>query len=135
MDEEAKKNRINLEEAIEKELSKESKSDKNEIVQNTNNDKTNPEGKSFGKFSDLAKRRKFTKISNNLRISSSKNIINNNTNKGRKVKFSSVDIIKVESWKKINLKLTSNENMDELMKIANGNKDRMKNISCICIII
>ena len=57
-------------------------------------------------------------------------------NDGKKVKFDKIDIIEVECWKELNLKLTAEENMDELMKITGG-KDgkRTKNIGCTCLII
>lgn len=54
----------------------------------------------------------------------------------RKVKFGNIDIIDVESWKAINLKLTSEENIEELFKISDGKENRrIKNIGCACIII
>ena len=56
--------------------------------------------------------------------------------KGKKVKFAKIDIIDVECWKEINLKLTAEENVDELMKITGGKDDkRIKNIGCTCTII
>ena len=59
-----------------------------------------------------------------------------NTNIQKKVKFGKIDIIEVECWKNLNLKLTSEENMDELYKISEGKENkRLKNIGCTCIII
>ena len=59
-----------------------------------------------------------------------------NINLRRKVKFGNIDIIDVESWKAINLKLTSEENIEELFKISDGKENRrIKNIGCACIII
>ena len=37
--------------------------------------------------------------------------------------------------KKLNLKLTAEENIDELIKLSEGKKERIKNVSCSCIII
>ena len=54
---------------------------------------------------------------------------------GKKVKFHKIDIIDVESWKKLNLKLTAEENLDELLKITKGKKGKNKNVSCNCIIL
>ncbi len=54
--------------------------------------------------------------------------------KGKKVRFNKIEVINVESWKKINLKLTSEENIDELIKISEGKKGRIKNVSCTCAI-
>jgi hypothetical protein len=60
----------------------------------------------------------------------------NNINLRRKVKFGNIDIIDVESWKAINLKLTSEENIEELFKISDGKENRrIKDIGCACIII
>ena len=55
--------------------------------------------------------------------------------KGKQVRFAKIDVIDVESWKKLNLKLTAEENLDELIKISEGKKERIKNVSCTCIII
>ena len=57
-------------------------------------------------------------------------------NNKRKVKFGEVDIIDVESWKDINLKLTAEENMEELLKLSGEkNVKKIKNIGCTCIMI
>ena len=56
--------------------------------------------------------------------------------KTKKVKFGNVQIIDVECWKEINLKLTAEENMEEIIKLTEGKGDkRTKNIGCTCIII
>ena len=54
-----------------------------------------------------------------------------NINLRRKVKFGNIDIIDVESWKAINLKLTSEENIEELFKISDGKKNKEKEIISI----
>ena len=55
---------------------------------------------------------------------------------GKNVKFGKIDIIDVECWKEINLKLTAEENVDELIKLSEGKGDkRIKNIGCTCMII
>ena len=82
------------------------------------------------------RKRKHTKVSKK----SKENNINNNviedtlSEKQKKVKFTKIDIIDVESWKKLNLKLTAEENLDELLKLTEGKKGKDKNISCNCII-
>ena len=56
--------------------------------------------------------------------------------KTKKVRFGNVQIIDVECWKEINLKLTAEENMEEIIKLTEGKGDkRTKNIGCTCIII
>ena len=80
-------------------------------------------------------KRKHTKVNKKKKEKKEKKIeeeLDNN----RKVKFGNIDIIDVESWKKLNLKLTAEENMEELYKISEGTQNkRMKNIGCTCIII
>ena len=53
---------------------------------------------------------------------------------GKKVRFSNIDIIDVECWKQLNLKNTAEENLEELMKLTAGKKERVKNVSCCSII-
>ena len=85
---------------------------------------------------ESTRKRKHTKVSKK----SKENNINNNviedtlSEKQKKVKFTKIDIIDVESWKKLNLKLTAEENLDELLKLTEGKKGKDKNISCNCII-
>ena len=88
------------------------------------------------KKSDMRKR-KHTKVSHKSKENKAKDEINVNMDedgKGRKVKFGKIDVIDVESWKKLNLKLTAEENLDELIKLSEGKKERIKNVSCSCII-
>ena len=85
------------------------------------------------------RKRNHTKISHNS-IKENKdnnNFISDDKNeKGKKVRFAKIDIIDVESWKKLNLKMTAEENLEELLKITEGkkDKDRVKNIGCCKII-
>ncbi len=54
----------------------------------------------------------------------------------KRVKFGKIDIIDVECWKKNNLELKAEENMEELYKITEGKENKeLKNIGCVCIII
>ena len=56
--------------------------------------------------------------------------------KTKKVKFGNVQFIDVECWKELNLKLTAEENIEEIIKLTEGKGDkRAKNIGCTCIII
>ena len=83
-----------------------------------------------------SRRRKHTKIYRKSQDNDLNNIILDDQNyKGKKVRFAKIDVIDVESWKNLNLKLTAEENLDELIKISEGKKERIKNVSCTCIII
>ncbi len=81
-------------------------------------------------------RRRTTKISHKNKEYNFTNIVLEDEQdcKGKKVRFNKIEVINVESWKKINLKLTSEENIDELIKISEGKKGRIKNVSCTCAI-
>ena len=83
------------------------------------------------------RKRKHTKVSHKSKENKFKNEIidDDQDGNGRKVKFGKIDVIDVESWKKLNLKLTAEENIDELIKLSEGKKERIKNVSCSCIII
>ena len=54
--------------------------------------------------------------------------------KQKRVKFADIDIINVENWKKYNLNMTAEENLEELINVSNKKKGRQKNISCTCIV-
>ena len=54
--------------------------------------------------------------------------------KQKKVKFADVNVINVENWKKYNLNMTAEENLEELINVSNNKKGRQKNISCTCIV-
>ena len=99
------------------------------------NDNSKNEEDDFQKR-ESTRKRKHTKVSKKSKENNTSNrILDTQSDKGRKVKFSKIDVIDVESWKKLNLKLTAEENIDELMKLSEGKKDRIKNVSCNCVII
>ena len=91
---------------------------------------------SQNKRSDSTRRRKHTKITHKKKDNSTNEIISDDQSyKGKKVKFDKIEVVDVESWKVLNLKLTAEENLDELLKLSNGKKERVKNVSCTCVII
>ena len=91
---------------------------------------------SIGSSRDFVQTRKrnHTKVKRN-KHHKEKDEYSEDMQKGRKIKFGTIDIIDVECWKQLNLKMTAEENLDELLKISEGKKGRMKNVSCNCIII
>ena len=102
------------------------------------NDKNNPSINTNNEVEDFNKKRHHTKVSRHKKKSSNEEIIQSKGNideKCKKVKFSGIDVIKVECWKKYNLKLTAEENFEELMNISSAKKEKEKNISCTCLII
>ena len=84
---------------------------------------------------------KYRKHNKKNRSSFSKSIIKENIPKneeigqGKKVRFSKVDIIDVDCWKKYNLELTADENLEELLMAANDSRKKEKSIKCNCVII
>ncbi len=107
-------------------LSQVSNINKNNLSENTKDD-----------LEDFNKKRHRTKVSHHRtkscsEIDQTKDGLND---KVKKVRFSNIDVIKVECWKKYNLKLTAEENFEELMNLSSGRKEKEKNISCTCIII
>ena len=87
---------------------------------------------------ELGRKRNFTKVSKKHRSTITLEYVpNENTGneKVKKVKFSKIDVIKVESWKKYNLSLTADENLEELLNVSKGRKEKDKNVSCTCTII
>ena len=87
---------------------------------------------------ELGRKRNFTKVSKKHRSTTTLEYVpNENTGneKVKKVKFSKIDVIKVESWKKYNLTLTADENLEELLNVSKGRKEKDKNVSCTCTII
>ena len=80
------------------------------------------------------RKRNHTKVKRN-KHHKEKELFTEDMEKGRKIKFGSIDIIDVECWKQLNLKMTAEENLDELLKISEGKKERTKNVSCNCTII
>ena len=110
----------------------------NYYLKNNNNENNNSnfdnEELSDKMFS--SNKRTYTKVSKHNRVKSSKEIQHYKENeKIKRVKFSNIDVVDVESWKKYNLKLTAEENLEELLNISNGKKNKEKNISCTCEII
>ena len=112
----------------------ENKKNKNQSVKDVNKYRTG----SIPKDEEIhaSWRRRTTKVSHKNKEYNFTNIILEDEPdcKGKKVKFNKIEVINVESWKKINLKLTSEENIDELIKISEGKKGRIKNVSCTCAI-
>ena len=79
-------------------------------------------------------KRTHTKIPKKKKIKKN-NIYDENFYYKKKVKFGKVDIIDIENWKQINLKLTACENLKEFNKLSDEHDiKRMKNIGCKCII-
>ena len=88
----------------------------------------------------IENKRTYTKSAKNnkskvskVRSSSDLPQIKENGNQKR-VKFADIDIINIENWKKYNLNMTSEENLEELINVSNNKKGRQKNISCTCIL-
>ena len=80
------------------------------------------------------RKRNHTKVKRN-KHHKEKELYTEDLENGRKIKFGTIDIIDVECWKQLNLKMTAEENLDELLKISEGKKERTKNVSCNCTII
>ena len=84
---------------------------------------------------------KYRKHSKKNKVSFSNSIIKENNLKNekighrKKVRFSKVDIIDVDCWKKYNLELTVDENLEELLMATNDHKKKEKTIKCNCVII
>ena len=80
-------------------------------------------------------KRKHTKVSKKKKIKKD-NIYDENIYFKKKVKFGKIEIIDIENWKQINLKLTADENLKAMHKLTNEHDiKKMKNIGCRCIII
>ena len=101
------------------------------------NDNSNTEENDNSQKKFDTRKRKHTKVSHKSKENKIKdeNIDDLDQDGKRKVKFGKIDVIDVESWKKLNLKLTAEENIDELIKLSEGKKGRIKNVNCSCIII
>ena len=114
------------------------KTDKKPLFNDNNSDSVITESESNQKKEKAIhlRKRKNTKISHKSKDNQTNNqILRDSLNgKGKKVKFSKIDVVDVESWKKLNLKMTAEENLDELLKITEGKKGKMKNINCDCLI-
>ena len=110
---------------------------KEETDNNNNNNNSNSDNEdSHKKNNDFSRksRRKHTKVSHKSKENNLNNIVNSEKEKGKKVRFSKIDVIDVECWKKLNLKMTAEENLDELLKLTEGKKEKVKNVNC-CIIL
>ena len=108
---------------------------KDEIDNNNNNPNSdNEESHKKNNDSSRKSRRMHTKVSHKSKENNLNNIVNNEKEKGKKVRFSKIDVIDVECWKKLNLKMTAEENLDELLKLTEGKKEKVKNVNC-CIIL
>ena len=115
-----------------KESPRKKKSHENENDNDNHNDNDIKEG--HHKKSHRKRKRYHTKVSHNKENNLSNLLLEAKNEKGKKVKFTKIDVIDVESWKKLNLKMTAEENLDELLKLTEGRKERKKNVNC-CIII
>ena len=113
------------------------KEKENEILKDSDDNSDDQTNSSIGNKEQIFNKRKNTKyVKRNKNKIQKEEIKEENLNKKKRVKFGDIQIINVECWKKINLKLTSEENFDELIKMAEGkNYGRMKNIGCTCLII
>ena len=109
---------------------------KEETDNNNNNNSNSDNEDSHKKNNDSSRksRRKHTKVSHKSKENNLNNIVNSEKEKGKKVRFSKIDVIDVECWKKLNLKMTAEENLDELLKLTEGKKEKVKNVNC-CIIL
>ena len=109
---------------------------KDEIANNNSNNSNSDNEESHKKKNDSSRKskRKHTKVSHKSKENNLNNIVNNEKEKEKKVKFSKIDVIDVECWKKLNLKMTAEENLDELLKLTEGKKEKVKNVNC-CIIL
>ena len=104
--------------------------------ESNNNDDDNSK-KEKDKKPDTTRKRKHTKVSHKSKDNNLDNqIIEDQNLNGKKVKFSKIDVIDVESWKKLNLKMTAEENLEELINVTEGKKGRIKNVNCNnCLIL
>ena len=108
---------------------------KDEIDNNNNLSSDKEEHHKKNNDSSRKSRRKHTKVSHKSKENNLNIIADDEKNeKRKKVRFSKIDVIDVECWKKLNLKMTAEENLDELLKLTEGKKEKIKNVNC-CIII
>ena len=109
----------------------------NDIVDDTINIKDTNRTNSVGHSKDFHKTRKrnHTKVSKKSKKNDEDEMFNEDSQNGRKIKFGKIEVIDIECWKKINLKLTAEENSEEILKLSKGKKGRNKNVNCDCIII
>ena len=123
------KKKIPVKDEDEVNINKKDKKDKKD----KNNNKDDSDEKQ--KKGERKRKRYHTKISHKSKENNLDNLILDDKNQiGKKVRFSNIDIIDVECWKQLNLKNTAEENLEELMKLTAGKKERVKNVSCCSII-
>ena len=119
------------EDNINKKEKKEKKDKKDKKDKNDNKEDSDEKHKK----GERKRKRYHTKISHKSKENNSDNLILDDiSQKGKKVRFSNIDIIDVECWKQLNLKNTAEENLEELVKLTEGKKERVKNVSCCTII-
>ena len=115
------------------EIDKDKKVMFNDIDNSENNTNSRTDSVDLSRDFHTSRKRKHTKVSKKSKRRTQS--FDEESLKGRKVKFGKIDVIDVESWKKLNLKMTAEENLDELLKVSDGKKGRIKNVNCTCIII
>ncbi len=82
----------------------------------------------MGPWKDFVPTRKYTRVRRNEHHKE-KEVYSEYLDKGRKIKFGTIDIIDIECLIQLNLKMMTEENFGELLKISEGKKERKKNIS------
>ena len=113
------------------------KEKENEILKDSDDNSDDQTNSSNGNIEQNINKKKHIKFikkkKNKIQKEEAKEEVKNNK---KKVKFGDIEVIDVECWKEMNLKLTSEENVDELIKITEGKSyGRIKNIGCTCLII
>ena len=125
----SKKRHKNQEELSPKKVNLKEIDDNSDDLTSSSNNNIEQNYQAKRKHTKIAKKKKDKDIKESIKVEEEKI-------KGKKVKFGKIEIINVECWKEINLNLTAEENVDELMKITKGKDDkRIKNIGCTCMII
>ena len=131
-----KKNKKNKHKINQNEDLSEEKHDKKVLFKDCENINDDNSKKEKDKITGNIRKRKHTKVSHKSKDNKLESkIIEDQNIKGKKVKFSKIDVIDVECWKQLNLKMTAEENLEELMKLTEGQKGRVKNVGCNCLIL
>ena len=131
-----KKNKKNKHKINQNEDISEEKHDKKVLFKDCDNNNDDNSKKEKDKITGNTRKRKHTKVSHKSKDNKLESkIIEDQNIKGKKVKFSKIDVIDVECWKQLNLKMTAEENLEELMKLSEGQKGRVKNVGCNCLIL
>ena len=104
----------------------------------------------YGTYKNELKENNNAKVKEDTNISRKRfntKIIKNNNSKShiefeskekrriKEVKFSKIEVIKIENWKKYNIGVTGEEILAALIKVSNKKKDKSKTLSCVCSII